>query len=321
MGVEGARRWKVGELARATGLTVRALRHYDEIELVVPVERSSGGHRLYGEHDVERLYRVLALRRLGLRLDEIAGVLDDEGVNLLETVRRHLDYVERELDKQRRLRERLQDLLDALESSVEPSAERFIETLEAMTVIEANVKDVLIWHSHVADAPAGIPLPHPPRDGQPAVLLEQHGGERVLPIWIGQAEAEALTLALSGRTAGRPLSADLTARLLEVGDLAVERVVVEAVRDFTFYATIVVVRDRGAHEVDARPSDALNLAVRVGAPVFVSSELIEQSGANPAQLPFAGTEWQPPPHIGGKPAKPIGEWRSALRETTRERAD
>ena len=312
MDAKGEKRWKVGELARGTGLTVRALHHYDEIELVVPVERTSGGHRLYGERDVERLYRVLALRRLGLRLDEIADVLDDEEVGLLETVRRHLEHVERELDKQRQLRERLQDLLDALERSVEPSAEQFIGTLEAMAVIETNVKDVLTWQSHIADPPEGAPLPHPPRDGQRAVLLEQQGGERVMPIWIGEPEAEALTLALLGRTAGRPLSADLTARLLEVGDLVVERVVIEAVHDFTFYATIAVASKGEAHEVDARPSDALNIAVRVGAPVFVTAELIEQGGAAPAQVPFAGTEWQPPPGFGGKPAKPIGEWRSAL---------
>jgi bifunctional DNase/RNase len=182
------------------------------------------------------------------------------------------------------------------------------------------VKDVLTWHSHVADPPAGTPLPHPPRDGQRAVLLEQHGGERVLPIWIGEPEAEALALALTGKSAGRPLSADLTARLLEVGDLVVERVVIETVRDFTFYATIVVVRDGGAHELDARPSDALNLALRVGAPVLVSAELIEQAGAAPAQVPVAGARWRPPPDIGGEPAEPIGEWRSALAEAISEEA-
>ncbi len=180
-------------------------------------------------------------------------------------------------------------------------------------MIETNVKDVLIWRSHVADAPAGTPLPHFPRDGQRAVLLEQQGGERVLPIWIGHPEAEALALALLGRTAGRPLSADLAARLLEVGELVVERVVIETVRDFTFYATIVVTTNGEAHELDARPSDALNLAVRVGAPVFVSAELIEQAGAAPAQVPFAGAEWQPPADVGGEPAEPVGEWRSALK--------
>jgi len=72
------RRWKVGELAEATGLTVRALHHYDEVGLLVPSERTSAGHRLYDEQDVRRLYRVLALRELGLGLDEIASLLDDD---------------------------------------------------------------------------------------------------------------------------------------------------------------------------------------------------------------------------------------------------
>lgn len=94
------KRWKVGELAGVTGLTVRALHHYDDVGLLVPSQRTSGGHRVYDARDVERLYRVLALRRLGLRLDEIASLLDDGGVSLLETVRRHLEQVERELAHQ-----------------------------------------------------------------------------------------------------------------------------------------------------------------------------------------------------------------------------
>ncbi len=138
------RRWKVGELAKATGLTVRALHHYDDVGLLVPSERTFAGHRLYAEQDVRRLYRVLALRRLGLGLAEIASVLDDESVSLLETVRRHLAQVERELAHQHMLRERLRQILEALERSVEPSAEEFIDALEVMTVIETNVEDVLI---------------------------------------------------------------------------------------------------------------------------------------------------------------------------------
>ncbi len=90
-------RWKVGELARATGLTVRALHHYDNVGLLVPSQRTSGGHRVYDAQDARRLYRILALRRLGFRLDEIASLLDEGGVSLLETVRRHLEQVEREL--------------------------------------------------------------------------------------------------------------------------------------------------------------------------------------------------------------------------------
>ncbi len=211
MSVRGDRRWKVGELARATGLTVRALHHYDEVGLLVPSERSSGGHRLYAEQDLVRLYRILALRRLGMRLDEIGALLDENGVSLLETVRRHVAHVERELERQQRLRERLGQLLDALERSIEPSTDQFIETLEAMTVVEAKVKDVLVWHSRVDDPPPEQPLPHPPRTGQHAVLLEENSGERVLPMWIGQPEAHALALGLSGRTEPRPLTWDLTA--------------------------------------------------------------------------------------------------------------
>lgn len=311
MSVGDDRRWKVGELARATGLTVRALHHYDEIGLFVPSERTSAGHRLYAEREVERLYRILALRRLGLRLDEIAALLDDESVSLVETVRRHLEQVERELENRRRLLERLRGLLDALERSIEPSAEQFIQILEAMTVVEATVKDVLVWHCHADDPPLQQPLPRPPRAGQHAVVLNETGGERALVIWIGRPEGVALALALSGRTAPRPLTYDLAARLLKVGDLRIERVVVETVRDFTFYATVVLSGEGEPQEVDARPSDALNLAVRVGAPVFLASELIDASA-------------QPSPHahdIGpnrdsaADTDPPLGEWRSVLAET------
>lgn len=97
MGAELERRWKVGDLAKATGLTVRTLHHYDDIGLLVPSQRTAAGHRLYAEQDVRRLYRILALRRLGMRLDEITSLLDKDGAGLLETVRRHLEQVGREL--------------------------------------------------------------------------------------------------------------------------------------------------------------------------------------------------------------------------------
>jgi MerR family transcriptional regulator, thiopeptide resistance regulator len=66
----------VGELSRLTGVTVRALHHYDEIGLVRPSQRSAAGYRLYGEHDVLRLQQVLVLRELGVSLDEIAAAID-----------------------------------------------------------------------------------------------------------------------------------------------------------------------------------------------------------------------------------------------------
>ncbi|HEV8163281.1 MAG TPA: MerR family transcriptional regulator, partial [Actinomycetota bacterium] len=68
---------RVGELAQATGLTVRTLHYYEEIGLLVASERSAAGHRRYGEADVARLYRICLLRRLGLSLEDIARALDD----------------------------------------------------------------------------------------------------------------------------------------------------------------------------------------------------------------------------------------------------
>jgi MerR family transcriptional regulator, thiopeptide resistance regulator len=68
-------RWSVGELARSTGVSERVLRHWDEIGLLSPA-RTAGGHRCYTAEDVTRLYRVLALRQTGLRLGEVAALLD-----------------------------------------------------------------------------------------------------------------------------------------------------------------------------------------------------------------------------------------------------
>lgn len=72
------KRYTVGELARATGLTVRTLHHYDRIGLLQPTDRSPSGYRLYGREDVRRLYRILALRQLGLGLKDIDARLGQD---------------------------------------------------------------------------------------------------------------------------------------------------------------------------------------------------------------------------------------------------
>ena len=247
------RRWKVGELAEATRLTVRALHHYDEVGLLVPSERTSAGHRLYDEQDVRRLYRVLALRELGLGLDEIASLLDDDEVSLVETVRRHLEQVERELE-QETLRQRLRQILNALERSVEPPVEEFIDAMEEMTVIETMVEDVVM---HIPADGAGDPPPPLVREGYRVVLLKERGGERVLPIWTGAQEGDLLAAKLGEWSQGRPMGPDLTAELLKAGGVRVERVVIESARENTFYASVTVAAGGESHEVDARPRDAL----------------------------------------------------------------
>ncbi|MFG1706306.1 MerR family transcriptional regulator [Nonomuraea sp. M3C6] len=124
------RRWKIGELAAATGVTVRTLRHFHQIGLLCPAERSAAGHRLYTGDDVRRLYRILALRELRLPLGEIADSLD--GADLHATIRRQLEQVERQLAGQRALHRRLLGIAEALGSAREPSIDQLIATMEAM---------------------------------------------------------------------------------------------------------------------------------------------------------------------------------------------
>ena len=82
----------VGELARLTGITVRALHHYDEIGLVVPSQRTAAGYRLYDDADVIRLQQVLLFRELGLPLDEIAFAIDEAGTRE-ELLRKHREVL------------------------------------------------------------------------------------------------------------------------------------------------------------------------------------------------------------------------------------
>ena len=95
---------KVGEIAAATGVTVRTLHYYEEIGLLVPSGRSRAGHRLYSDTDIARLYQISLLRRLGLPLAEIARALDDSSWNLRAVMAAHIAELDRRLDGEGRVR-------------------------------------------------------------------------------------------------------------------------------------------------------------------------------------------------------------------------
>src|SRR6478735_12801225 len=94
---------RVGELASATGLTVRTLHYYEEIGLLVASGRSDAGHRLYADADVERLYRICLLRRLGLPLGEIGRALDDPAWSLRAALTTQLADLDRRVEAESRL--------------------------------------------------------------------------------------------------------------------------------------------------------------------------------------------------------------------------
>ena len=133
MHVSEARPLRVGEVAKATGLTVRTLHHYDEIGLLAPSERSGAGYRLYSDGDLRRLYRILALRGMGFTLEEIGRTLSGEGDDPRPVIHRHLGRIDEKLRLASRLRSRLTRILDLLDQADEPSGAQFIEAIEVMT--------------------------------------------------------------------------------------------------------------------------------------------------------------------------------------------
>jgi DNA-binding transcriptional MerR regulator len=130
------RLWKVGELARRTGLSVRTLHHYDEIGLLSPSHRTPSGHRQYAEGDVARLQQIVSLRSLGLPLEEIRGALDRRGLSLAEVVRLHAARLREQLDMQRRLVERLEAVAAGLDRAEGVSAEELIRMMEMIRMYE-----------------------------------------------------------------------------------------------------------------------------------------------------------------------------------------
>jgi len=115
------------------------------------------------------------------------------------------------------------------------------------------------------------------------VILKDIDGERYLPIWIGPFEAEAITLELKQVELARPLTHDLLKSVITKMGGKVSHVLVDDLRDDTFYARIVLDNNGHRLEVDSRPSDAIALAVRTNVPIFVADSVMEQAGITPEE--------------------------------------
>ncbi|MCJ7779268.1 MAG: bifunctional nuclease family protein [Acidimicrobiia bacterium] len=112
----------------------------------------------------------------------------------------------------------------------------------------------------------------------PILLLKERDGTRYLPIWIGTPEATAIALALEGIETARPLTHDLMKTLLDALGAEIERVDVTSLDEGTFYADLVIESEGEELTISARPSDAIALATRSGAPVFASKALLDEAG-------------------------------------------
>jgi DNA-binding transcriptional MerR regulator/uncharacterized glyoxalase superfamily protein PhnB len=126
---------RIGDLARASGVTVRALHHYEDLGLLAPL-RSDSGHRVYRDADVERLYQIVELRRLGLSLGEIRRALEQGTRPLSDVMRRRLAELDRRLEATNRHRNRLRTLL----ASARLDRDDLLDLLEEATMLDTNVQ-------------------------------------------------------------------------------------------------------------------------------------------------------------------------------------
>jgi len=140
------------------------------------------------------------------------------------------------------------------------------------------------------------------------VILKDNAGDRYLPIWIGAWEASAIAMRLQGLQAERPLTHDLFTTALEQLGVRVARVVVSELADETYHANLVLERDGIEEEVDARPSDALAIAVRTGSPIYCAESVLAQAALNAD--PDADGEAEDDPDI----AEAGGEGEPATRD-------
>jgi uncharacterized protein len=138
------------------------------------------------------------------------------------------------------------------------------------------------------------------------VLLKGTEDERSLPIFIGAAEAQAIAIRINSVEVPRPLTHDLLKNLLDYLECRLMRIEVSDLKDGTFYARLVLERDGSAMELDCRPSDAIALALRCGAPIYVARAVMEEAGRTFEQTQAVETPDEPAAeHHEKKPARQL----------------
>jgi bifunctional DNase/RNase len=266
---EAERLLRIGPFARQANLSPHQLRHYHELRLLLPVlVDPESGYRYYAEAQAATAEAIAVLRSVDMPLAEIKDLLADRSRGQVQAaLDRQRARLERRLAEAREKLERLQQLAEEgrLVSDAQPTGE----------LVEVLVLGVRL---HVAT-------------NQHVVLLREKDGERVLPVWIGQFEANGIAVRLQGFDTVRPLTHDFMWTAMSLFGVEIERVVITRHECEVFYAAVEARRDGQAEVIDARPSDALNVALRAGAPVFVGAAVL----AEHAHVPSTPDEIPAPP--------------------------
>ena len=131
-----------------------------------------------------------------------------------------------------------------------------------------------------------------PATNMPIVVLKDVASETVMPIWVGIFEANAIAIEIEKVAAPRPMTHDLTRNLIHYLNGALERIVITELRDDTFFATLWLRQDDEQIAIDARPSDAIALALRADCPIYVSEQVMQSAKLNTSGPPEGPTAEQ-----------------------------
>jgi bifunctional DNase/RNase len=131
-----------------------------------------------------------------------------------------------------------------------------------------------------------------PTTSMPIVVLKDVASETVMPIWVGIFEANAIAIEIEKMAAQRPMTHDLTKNLIHYLNAQLERVVISELKDDTFFATLWLRQGNEAMAIDARPSDAIALALRTDCPIYVAEEVMQTARLNTSGPPEGPTAEQ-----------------------------
>jgi bifunctional DNase/RNase len=256
---ERERLLRIGTFSRQARLSPHQLRHYHEVGLLLPASVDpESGYRYYSESQTATAEVIAILRSVDMPLAEIRDLLRDPSTERVQaTLDRHRARLERRLAEAGHMLGRLRELI---QEGISMGAEA-----EAGDLVEVVLEAV---RAHVPT-------------GQHALMLRERDGERVMALWVGPSEANAAAIRLNGMTTVRPLTHDLLATVVERTRTTVDRVVITHQEEQVFYAAVHLTGAAGREEIDARPSDAVNLAVRTGAPILVTAHVMDAAAHRP----------------------------------------
>jgi hypothetical protein len=154
--------------------------------------------------------------------------------------------------------------LPRLEEELKRMTDTQYGTLKASEIIEVRIRGLMM----------------DPSTSMPIVVLKDVASETVMPIWVGIFEANAIALEIEKVAAPRPMTHDLTRNLIHNLNARLERIVISELKDDTFYATLWLLQGDEPMVLDARPSDALALALRADCPIYVTDEVMQKAKLN-----------------------------------------